>query len=90
MTVKELKEKLNSFNDNLLIMIPRTDQAQDSNLPFRSLMSISQGVNELDGCLFLEDIVCCETCTYEDCDPDGNPCKACEDFSSWELLRGII
>lgn len=41
MTVKELKEKLNKFDDNLLI----------------SAKHISRGLNEADGCVFISDYV---------------------------------
>lgn len=55
MTVKELKEKLNEFDDNLIVMIPNRnweDACQRYDIPARH---ISQGVNEFDGCLFIND-----------------------------------
>lgn len=55
MTVKELKEELNKFNDNLVVMIPNTDYyAGDDMFPDRTPTHVSQGVNELDGAVFIE------------------------------------
>ena len=48
MTVKQLKEALLKFDDNLLVVI--TTECGHS-----PLTGISQGVNEADGCLFLDD-----------------------------------
>lgn len=50
MTVKELKEKLNQFNDNLIIMIPDAE----SPIGYKSLYHVAQGVNEADCALFLD------------------------------------
>jgi hypothetical protein len=55
MTVKELKEKLNQFDDNLIVMIPNKyweEPCQSFAIPLRN---ISRGVNEFDGCLFLDE-----------------------------------
>lgn len=56
MTVKELKEKLNQFDDNLIVMIPNMNYYRDFdgwyNVP---ATHVSQGVNELDGCVFIDD-----------------------------------
>lgn len=55
MTVKELKEKLEQFDDNLIVMIPNRswDSAcQKYEVPARA---VSRGVNEFDGCLFIDD-----------------------------------
>ena len=50
MTVKELKEKLNQFDDNLVVMMPT-----DANIVgYTYMLNISQGLNELDGCLFID------------------------------------
>ena len=58
MTVKELKEKLNQFDDNLIVMIPNINFYRDfvawKNVP---AIHISQGVNEFYGCLFINDYV---------------------------------
>lgn len=48
MTVKELKEKLNEFDDNLLVYFPVGEG-------YNLLMHVYRGVNEADGCLFLDD-----------------------------------
>ena len=55
MTVKELKEKLEQFNDNLIVMIPNRDwkePCQKCDIPAGKVV---QGVNEFDGCVFIED-----------------------------------
>lgn len=54
MTVKELKEKLNQFDDNLVVMIPNSDWdlAKSHAVP---ATSITRGVNEMDGCVFIDD-----------------------------------
>lgn len=48
MTVKELKEKLNEFDDRLLVYFPVGEG-------YNLLLNVYQGVNEADGCLFLDD-----------------------------------
>lgn len=54
MTVKELKEQLNKFDDNLIVMIPNQEWPYSSlqNVPAKN---VSQGVNEWDCCLFIDD-----------------------------------
>lgn len=52
MTVKELKEKLEKFDDDLVVMIPRSWFTVNG---FNELINISQGVNEFDNCLLLDD-----------------------------------
>ena len=56
MTVKELKEKLNQFDDNLIVMIPGKGWCPELNsfkcIPAKSL---SQGINEADCCVFIDD-----------------------------------
>lgn len=57
MRVKELKEKLNEFGDNLIIMIPNMDWTPHSNQPHCvSPTDVYQGVNEADGCVFIESL----------------------------------
>ena len=55
MTVKELKEKLDQFPDNLIVMIPNADLhyigAPVYNVPAKS---VGRGVNEADGWLFID------------------------------------
>lgn len=55
MTVKELKEKLNQFNDNLIVMIPNMDWTPFNN-QFECVpaTSVTQGVNEFDGAIFID------------------------------------
>ena len=55
MTIKELKEKLNQFPDNLIVMIPNQDLHRLSN-PVWSVPAtdVYRGCNEADGCVFIE------------------------------------
>ena len=55
MTVKELKEKLNQFDDSLIVLIPRTEPDPNDWLGFVSAKNVSQGVNEFDGAVFIDD-----------------------------------
>jgi hypothetical protein len=87
MTVKELKEQLNKYEDNMLVMIPRSDAASDTNFPYRSVQFVSRGVNECDMCLFLEDTVCCDTCINDGYDPEEGPCANCSNYDEWEELK---
>ena len=48
MTVKELKEKLNKFDDRLTVL------AIDDMGGYFPILHVSQGFNEADGCLFLD------------------------------------
>lgn len=48
MTVKELKEQLNKFDDRLLVL------AIDEMGDYFQILHVSQGFNEADGCLFLD------------------------------------
>lgn len=50
MTVKELKDKLSGFDDRLLVYFPVGDG-------YNLLQHVYQGVNEADGCLFLDDYI---------------------------------
>lgn len=56
MTVKELKEKLNQFDDNLIVMIPNKDLYHIPS-PIWSVpaTSVTRGFNEADGCVFIDD-----------------------------------
>lgn len=54
MTVKELKEKLNQFDDNLMIMIPNRNYLEEP-VFYVTARHISQGINEFDGCVFIDD-----------------------------------
>lgn len=83
MTVKELKEQLSRFNDNYLVMMPRVDSGADPHFPYITVSHISQGVNEFDICLFLEDGISCESCAYGDCDLKEVPCNTCDNYTNW-------
>ena len=56
MTVKELKEKLEQFDDNLIVMIPDKGWCPEL-CAFKCIpaKSVSQGINESDCCLFIDD-----------------------------------
>lgn len=87
MTVKELKEKLNQFDDYLIVMIPNREYGSgDSMFPDTPALHISQGVNELDGYVFIDDYEeqDCDTCAYYDTDRDDQPCCSCVDGANWE------
>ena len=85
MTVKELKEKLEQFDDNLIVMIPHDNRGTFIYFPYIAADYIYQGVNETDGCLFIEDGRYCETCIYNDNDVDDQPCCSCVDGENWEV-----
>ena len=56
MTVKELKEKLEQFDDNLLVMIPNRWYLETDCKTFEvPARNVSRGVNEFDGCLFIDE-----------------------------------
>ena len=58
MTVRELKEKLEQFDDNLVVMIPDANWTPEKSwLPYIPATSVARGVNEEDGCLFITDYV---------------------------------
>ena len=56
MTVRELKDKLEQFDDNLIVMIPDANWTPEKNwLPYIPATNVGRGVNEADGCLFIDD-----------------------------------
>lgn len=55
MTVKELKDKLNKFDDHLIVCIP--DENKKGLFPWSTEINLAQGVNEADGCLFIDNFV---------------------------------
>ena len=56
MTVRELIEKLEQFDDNLVVMIPDHNWTPDKNwLPYIPATGVARGINESDGCLFIDD-----------------------------------
>lgn len=55
MTVKELKEKLSKFPDNFTVMIPNIDwNPYNHAFPDIPATSVTRGVNETDGCVFID------------------------------------
>ena len=87
MKVKELKERLEQFDDNLIVMIPNHKANRGLFFPYIGAANIYQGTNEADGCVFIEDYMSCETCAYYDTDLDDQPCCSCLDGENWE--KGI-
>ena len=58
MTVRELIEKLEQFDDNLIVMIPDANWTPYKNcLPYIPATNVGRGVNEADGCVFIDDYV---------------------------------
>ena len=57
MTVKELKEKLNKFPDSCIVCIAAIDWDKVGNVNYVAAQNVSQGVNELDGIVFINDYV---------------------------------
>ena len=54
MTVKELKEKLEQFPDNCIVMIPNQDWYLGSTPTwYMPAVNVARGVNEEDGCVFI-------------------------------------
>lgn len=54
MTVKELKEELNKFDDSFIVMIPCENPDECDYSPFSVARNVSQGVNETDCCVFID------------------------------------
>lgn len=55
MTVKELREKLNQFDDNMIVMIPNMDWSPFHKTPsVVAATSVTRGCNEADGCVFID------------------------------------
>ena len=91
MTVKELKEKLNEFDDNLIVMIPN-DRLHSNPEAFWCTVAtdIYQGVNEADGSVFIQNMdESCETCMYYDTDINDQPCCSCNNGENWERCNKI-
>jgi peptide chain release factor 1 len=57
--IQELKEKLNQFHDSCIVCIPNRDfiPGAKGSLPYSVAQNIAQGVNELDGIVFIDDYV---------------------------------
>jgi hypothetical protein len=58
MTVKELKEKLEQFPENCVVMIPNENLYRDF-IPklYVVATNVARCVNELDGCVIIDDYV---------------------------------
>lgn len=54
MTVKELRKKLEQFPDNYIVLI-NADPYND--FPYTQATCVARGVNELDGCVLIDDYV---------------------------------
>ena len=50
MTVKELINWLSKYPDNFLVLIPDTEL----NIGYTALLNITRGLNEFDGCIFID------------------------------------
>lgn len=57
MTVKELKQKLEQFPENCVVMIPDPIWTPDKEWPYVHVKNVARGVNELDGCVFIDEYV---------------------------------
>ena len=58
MTVRELIEKLEQFDDNLIVLIPNCGWHPYSIEPTMiPATSVAMGVNEFDGCVIIDDYV---------------------------------
>ena len=55
MTVKELKEKLNEFDDDLIVLIPNRFWEAPCQTYEVVATHVSQGTNEFDGYVFIDD-----------------------------------
>lgn len=58
MTVRELIEKLEKFDDNLIVLIPNAGWHPYSIMPPEiPAKCVSRGVNEMGGCVIIDDYV---------------------------------
>ena len=55
MTVRELKQKLEQFPENCVVMIPDPVWTPDKGWPYVHVKNVARGVNELDGCVFIDE-----------------------------------
>lgn len=56
MTVKELKERLEQFPENCVVMIPNANWNPDGRTPSHvPVTNVAIGCNEADGCVFLDE-----------------------------------
>ena len=58
MTVRELKEKLEQFPENCVVLVPNENLYMDRNALFYVVAkNVARGVNEMDGCVIIDDYV---------------------------------
>ena len=58
MTVKELKEKLEQFPENYVVLVPNENLYRDPIAQwFVVAEHVARGVNEMDGCVIIDDDV---------------------------------
>lgn len=57
MTVKELKERLEQFPENCFVMILDPEWHPSKSCPYIHVTSVARGVNEMDGCVIIDDYV---------------------------------
>jgi hypothetical protein len=59
MTVKELKEKLEQFPDNYIVIVTADWETRKRNnwFPYAEATGVLKGVNELDGTVLIDDYV---------------------------------
>ena len=59
MTVKELKEKLEQFPENCIVLINADEETRrcHDGFPYIEATHVGRGLNELDGCVIIDDYV---------------------------------
>ena len=58
MTVRELKEKLEQFPENCVVLVPNENLYRDSPANWYVVAThVAQGVNEMDGVVIIDDYV---------------------------------
>lgn len=58
MTVGELKARLKQFPDDLTVLVPNIDWTPLNHVPEMIIATnVTQGINEYDGCVFIDDYV---------------------------------
>lgn len=59
MTVRELKEKLKQFPDNYIVLVTADVETRKSHdgFPYIQAEHVGRGINELDGCVIIDDYV---------------------------------
>jgi hypothetical protein len=54
MTVKELKEMLNQFDDNCIVVVPKIDWEKFGLLDYEVAENVAIGINEFDNVVFID------------------------------------